>query len=47
MNKKLYNPTKKERNIDKHLRIAKATKGHEREVHINKAEKLKVKYSFI
>jgi hypothetical protein len=36
---------KKQKNIEKHLRIAKATKGHEQQVHINKVIKLSQRYS--
>jgi hypothetical protein len=34
------------RNVNKHLRIANATRGREREVHIAKAEKLIARYGF-
>jgi len=35
----------KTRNVNKHLRIAKATTGHEQEVHLAKAEKLTKRYN--
>lgn len=32
------------KNVQKHLRIARATTGHEKEVHLAKAKKLSKKY---
>ena len=35
----------KNKNVEKHLRIANNTSGHEKEVHLNKANKLQSKYN--
>ena len=43
---KLHSQIIKQKNVDKHLRIAMATTGHERLVHIEKAEKLIERYKF-
>lgn len=36
-----------EKNVAKHLRIANVTSGHERDVHLRKAERLQTKYAKI
>lgn len=39
-----FSRIKKQKNIDKELRIARATTGHERQVHLDRAEKLQSRY---
>jgi len=43
--KKEQSVATKNKNIQKHLRIAEATTGHQKEVHLQKAERLVEKYS--
>jgi len=41
---KVHSARKRASNVNKHIRIARATTGHEQEVHVRKAQKLIDRY---
>lgn len=41
---RVHSQRKRLANVNKHIRIANATSGHEREVHVEKARKLAKRY---